>query len=62
MRRGAAGATETGEMEETKRPTTRSSPESTRLYPVRLAPYLRYYASHRPTDDHGARPASSSLR
>ncbi len=22
----------------------------------RLAPYLRYYASHRPTDDHGARP------
>ena len=24
---------------------------------ARLAPYLRYYASHRPTDDHGARPA-----
>ena len=23
----------------------------------RLAPYLRYYASHRPTDDHGVRPA-----
>ena len=23
----------------------------------RLAPYLRYYSSHRPTDDHGARPA-----
>ena len=23
---------------------------------ARLAPYLRYYASHRPTDDHGARP------
>ena len=23
----------------------------------RLAPYLRYYASHRPTDDHGIRPA-----
>ena len=23
----------------------------------RLAPYLRYYASHRPTDDHGTRPA-----
>ena len=22
----------------------------------RLAPYLRYYASHRPTDDHGLRP------
>ena len=22
----------------------------------RLAPYLRYYSSHRPTDDHGARP------
>ena len=22
----------------------------------RLAPYLRYYASHRPTDDHGVRP------
>ena len=22
----------------------------------RLAPYLRYYASHRPTDDHGIRP------
>ena len=24
---------------------------------ARLAPYLRYYSSHRPTDDHGARPA-----
>ncbi|MCY3656907.1 MAG: hypothetical protein OXG95_09920 [Chloroflexi bacterium] len=24
---------------------------------ARLAPYLRYYASHRPTDDHGLRPA-----
>ncbi len=23
----------------------------------RLAPYLRWYSSHRPTDDHGARPA-----
>jgi len=23
----------------------------------RLAPYLRYYSSHRPTDEHGARPA-----
>ena len=23
---------------------------------TRLAPYLRYYSSHRPTDDHGARP------
>ena len=23
----------------------------------RLAPYLRYYSSHRPTDDHGARPS-----
>ena len=23
----------------------------------RLAPYLRYYASHRPTDDHGIRSA-----
>ena len=23
---------------------------------VRLAPYLRYYSSHRPTDDHGAQP------
>ena len=23
----------------------------------RLAPYLRYYSSHRPTDDHGTRPA-----
>ena len=23
----------------------------------RLAPYLRYYSSHRPTDDHGALPA-----
>ena len=23
----------------------------------RLAPYLRYYATHRPTDDHGIRPA-----
>ena len=23
----------------------------------RLAPYLRYYSSHRPTDDHGAQPA-----
>ena len=22
----------------------------------RLAPYLRYYSSHRPTDDHGVRP------
>ena len=29
------------------RPTTMSE---------RLAPYLRYYASHRPTDDHGVRP------
>ena len=24
---------------------------------ARLAPYLRYYSSHRPTDDHGAQPA-----
>ena len=24
---------------------------------ARLAPYLRYYSSHRPTDDHGARPS-----
>ena len=24
---------------------------------AKLAPYLRYYASPRPTDDHGARPA-----
>ena len=24
---------------------------------ARLAPYLRYYASHRPTDEHGVRPA-----
>ena len=24
---------------------------------ARLAPYLRYYSSHHPTDDHGARPA-----
>ena len=24
---------------------------------AKLVPYLRYYASHRPTDDHGARPA-----
>ena len=24
---------------------------------ARLAPYLRYYSSHRPMDDHGARPA-----
>ena len=24
---------------------------------ARLAPYLRYYASHRPTDDHGLQPA-----
>ena len=23
---------------------------------ARIAPYLRYYSSHRPTDDHGARP------
>ena len=23
---------------------------------ARLAPYLRYYSSHRPTDDHGVRP------
>ena len=23
---------------------------------ARLAPYLRYYSTHRPTDDHGARP------
>ena len=23
----------------------------------RLAPYLRYFSSHRPTDDHGVRPA-----
>ena len=30
------------------RPSTMSS---------RLAPYLRYYSSHRPLDDHGARPA-----
>ena len=27
---------------------------------ARLAPYLRYYASHRPTDDHGVRPTCSS--
>ena len=25
---------------------------------TRLAPYLRYYSSHRPTDDHGTRPAA----
>ena len=24
---------------------------------ARLAPYLRYYSSHRPTDDHGTRPS-----
>ena len=24
---------------------------------ARLAPYLRYYSSHRPTDDHGTQPA-----
>ena len=24
---------------------------------ARLAPYLRYFSSHRPTDDHGVRPA-----
>ena len=30
------------------RPTTMSA---------RLAPYLRYYSTHRPTDDHGAQPA-----
>ena len=24
---------------------------------ARIAPYLRYYSSHRPTDDHGAQPA-----
>ena len=24
---------------------------------ARLAPYLRYYASRRPTDDHGSRPS-----
>ncbi|MDD9994998.1 MAG: replication-relaxation family protein [Dehalococcoidia bacterium] len=24
---------------------------------ARLAPYLRYYSSHRPTDDHGVKPA-----
>ena len=24
---------------------------------VRLAPYLRYFSSHRPTDDHGVRPS-----
>ena len=24
---------------------------------ARLSPYLRYYSSHRPTDDHGAQPA-----
>ena len=24
---------------------------------ARLAPYLRYYSSHRPADDHGAQPA-----
>ena len=29
------------------RPTTMSA---------RLAPYLRYYSSHRPTDDHGVQP------
>ena len=23
---------------------------------ARLAPYVRYYSSHRPTDDHGVRP------
>ena len=25
--------------------------------PARLAPYLRYFSSHRPTDDHGVRPS-----
>ena len=24
---------------------------------ARLAPYLRYYSTHRPTDDHGVQPA-----
>ena len=24
----------------------------------RLAPYMRYYATHRPTDDHGVQPAT----
>ena len=24
---------------------------------ARIAPYLRYYSSHRPTDDHGSQPA-----
>ena len=24
---------------------------------ARIAPYLRYYSTHRPTDDHGAQPA-----
>ena len=24
---------------------------------ARLAPYLRYYSTHRPIDDHGVRPA-----
>ena len=24
---------------------------------ARLAPYLRYFSSHRPTDDHGVRPS-----
>ena len=23
---------------------------------ARIAPYLRYYSSHRPTDDHGSQP------
>ncbi len=29
--------------------------------PARLAPYLRYYASQRPNDDHGVRPAVSAV-
>ena len=24
---------------------------------ARIAPYLRYYSSHRPTDDHGVQPS-----
>ena len=28
----------------------------------RLAPYLRYYSSHRPADDHGQRPLAGGLR
>ena len=46
------GGTEWAFFLEWERRAVRSSTMSDRL-----APYLRYYSSHRPIDDHGVRPA-----